>query len=174
LKWVSGKNPRAQAIELIVASRSGLARFLVPVVPEFFDPLSIVLCPDNELTLPHGRSTSESCPHASSKRITPLQSLHPQEKITHIPAIIDYNMRKQRRGSPSNHRLGAFLHKIQLAFDTSASSPQSSSSSRISSSTTLSNGYEDGPPDEGFHEEWPPFGPRDLMAFMSNKESTGT
>jgi hypothetical protein len=37
----------------------------------------------------------------------------------------------------------------------------------------MADRYEDGFPDEGFHEEWPPFGPRDLMAFMTNQQSTG-
>lgn len=32
----------------------------------------------------------------------------------------------------------------------------------------------DGPSDEGFHEEWPPFGPRDLMRFMTEEECTGS
>ena len=80
--------------------------------------------------------------------------------LPHILAA-DYDMGKRKGVHPQNHGLGAFLDKIQLAVDRS--------SYRTCNGSTTADVCED-----TFHDEWPPFGPRDLMEFMSDSESVGT
>jgi hypothetical protein len=79
----------------------------------------------------------------------------------------------RRRYSPPNYpQLVTFLNKLNL-------NPLQSLNSGLMSSENLEepSSYNittfDGPPDEGFHEEWPPFRPSDLMEFMSSDQSTG-
>ena len=91
--------------------------------------------------------------------------------LLRILAITDYDMGKrprvqlQNRGLVNN-RLGEFLHKLKLASDASSWGTPNDS---ITADASVDN-----PSSEGFHEDWPPFGPRDLMAFMSEKVSVGT
>lgn len=79
-----------------------------------------------------------------------------------------------RRHSPSPENFHRFVHDLsKLSLRSVPSSPNSATFSEDSIDTAMTDAPSDGPSDEGFHEEWPPFSPRDLMRFMTEEECTG-
>jgi hypothetical protein len=70
---------------------------------------------------------------------------------------------------PSYPQLATFLTKLSLPTQ-SLSKRRFVSPGDTKDDIIMTEGCEDGPPDEGFHEEWPPFRPSDLMQFMTYKQ----
>jgi hypothetical protein len=81
----------------------------------------------------------------------------------------------RRRPSPRNYpQLVNFLSKFSfLPLLSSATSASLSANSSEDSDMPDMCDTAEVVPDEGFHEEWPPFTPRDLMGFMSEDQSIG-
>ena len=81
---------------------------------------------------------------------------------------------RPRQYSPSPQNFHRFVHDLsKLSLHSLPSSPISAAFSEDSVDTTMTDAPSDGPSDEGFHEDWPPFSPRDLMSFMTQEECTG-
>lgn len=74
-----------------------------------------------------------------------------------------------RRIHPSYPQLATFLTKLSLP-PQKLSKPHSTSPADTKDEIVMTETCEDGLIDEGFHEEWPPFGPSDLMQFMTYKQ----
>lgn len=77
----------------------------------------------------------------------------------------------RRRHSPPNYpQLVTFLNKLSL----NPLHPVNTQflSAEILDDPEMNIASFEGPPDEGFHEEWPPFRPSDLMEFMTFDQCT--
>jgi hypothetical protein len=94
----------------------------------------------------------------------------PQQQAP-IPAIntITSTQGMAPRKHPSYPQLATFLSKLSLP-PRNLHKSHSTSSGDTKNDIMVAESCEDGPPDEGFHEEWPPFGPSDLMQFMTYKQ----
>jgi hypothetical protein len=90
-------------------------------------------------------------------------------------------MGRRRYSPPKYTQLVSFLNKLNISslqtFNSATSQPIPRDSFHEPSSPHLHSRVEmtavDGILDEGFHEEWPPFSPSDLMGLMSPEQSTG-
>ena len=80
-------------------------------------------------------------------------------------------MRRPRTSSPTRPQLVSFLSNLSL--DSSSSKAPSGGFRLDEPDAVMSNTSEDSPPDEGFHEPWPPFTPLHLMKILSIEQSTG-
>ena len=80
-------------------------------------------------------------------------------------------MRRHRTSSPTRPQLVSFLSNLSL--DSSSNKALSENLRLDEPDVDMSNATEDSPPDEGFHEPWPPFTPLHLMKILSIEQSTG-
>ena len=90
------------------------------------------------------------------------------------PNLLTYllSMERQDHSPLSSPELLDFFNRLNLD-SSNPSIPHHQPDDNLTGSIPMISMNSDGPLDEGFHEEWPPFRPSDLMQFMSVDQSTG-
>jgi hypothetical protein len=104
-------------------------------------------------------------------------NIHPKQLPTdkvypHTAPLV--SMMGRRGPSPNGHKLTDFINKLSVHcgdISPTTSFPTGNDSSEFDRPATWATTC--GPEDEGFHEEWPPFTPKDLHKLMSLEQASG-